>query len=329
MCTSVSRRAMLGCGAWTFFALAAAPASVRRAFARPVGDPVTETPFARLEKLADGVWASVARMDAGDFTMVSNGAIVAGRDGVALVEGFQTPAGAQWLAAQAKALTGRDPTHVILTHFHGDHSNGLAGYLALPKPPAIVATATTRRLVANLFASTEAEPVDGLARTGGPYALPDTIVTNETGTTRLDLGGRTLLLTGRSGHTDSDLVVQVESPRVVWCGDLFFNGLFPYYGDAKPSVLRRSCTELFADRDVTFVPGHGPVATNAQIDAYLAMLDDVGAAAKLAHERGIPADQAWQEYEVPASMGEWAKFRPDVHRFAFEAWERELARVGG
>jgi len=51
---------------------------------------------------------------------------------------------------------------------------------------------------------------------------------------------------------------------------------------------------------------------------------DVGEAAKAAFKKGVPADEAWRTYEVPASLGEYSKFRPDVYRFAFEAWYREL-----
>ena len=45
-----------------------------------------------------------------------------------LIEGFMTPKGAAWQSALAEKLTGRPPTHVVLTHFHPDHSAGVAGY---------------------------------------------------------------------------------------------------------------------------------------------------------------------------------------------------------
>jgi hypothetical protein len=54
------------------------------------------------------------------------------------------------------------------------------------------------------------------------------------------------------------------------------------------------------------------------------MLDNVGEAAKAAFAKGVPADEAWKTYEIPASLGDYYKFRPDVYQFAFEAWYREF-----
>jgi hypothetical protein len=56
----------------------------------------------------------------------------------------------------------------------------------------------------------------------------------------------------------------------------------------------------------------------------VALLADVGDAARRAVGKGTPAAEAWKSYEIPESLGSWALFRPDVTRFAFEAWEREL-----
>ena len=59
-----------------------------------------------------------------------NGGVIAGRDGVLAVEGFATAAGAAWLAGEAERLAGMRPTHVVLTHYHGDHTTGLEVLIA-------------------------------------------------------------------------------------------------------------------------------------------------------------------------------------------------------
>ena len=98
--------ASLGCGAYVAMALAAAPVMTRRAFAQqPKGEAQLTMPFARVEKIADGVWAVVSVTSGGDYTTVSNGGIVAGRDGVLCIEGFNTPAGGRWINQLAKELT--------------------------------------------------------------------------------------------------------------------------------------------------------------------------------------------------------------------------------
>ena len=63
--------ASLGCGAYVAMALAAAPVMTRRAFAQqPKGEAQLTMPFARVEKIADGVWAVVSVTSGGDYTTV-------------------------------------------------------------------------------------------------------------------------------------------------------------------------------------------------------------------------------------------------------------------
>src|SRR4051812_10038861 len=149
---TLSRREFLtrsgSCAAHLALAGAVAPRALRDLWARaPLGPIVAREPFGNLEKVADGVWALISTPLNGDSTTVSNGGIIAGRNGVLAIEGFNRPAGAQWLAGQARELTGRWPTHIALTHYHSDHANGLSGYVSDSEHPTVHATARTRELV--------------------------------------------------------------------------------------------------------------------------------------------------------------------------------------
>lgn len=334
---TIGRRGFLGsvgCGAYVLWALASGAFDSRRAFGAPVtGEVVMTEPFARVERLADGVWAVIAT-PSGGRTVVSNAGIIAGSRVTMIVEGQNTPEGAAWVSEIAQQLTGRRPLWVVLTHFHADHSGGLAGHLGGKIMPQIIATDATRKLMIERYTAgpTQAQ-VDALLQQDVPTAiiprvcLPDTIMVDCGKPMPIDLGGRKVLVHCRSGHTPSDLTIEVEDPRVMWCGDLVFNGLFPFYGDAIPSALGKTCKAILTDPDTTYVPGHGSVADAAGLKNYLALLDDVEAAARKAFEEGTPAAQAWLRYEIPRSLGEWNKFRNDVYRFAFEAWERELKQT--
>ncbi|MEO7965606.1 MAG: MBL fold metallo-hydrolase, partial [Gemmatimonadaceae bacterium] len=122
-----SRRTFVSCASHIALVAAVAPRAAQAAWARRVHGPlVAVEPFGRLEKVAEGVWALIST-PLTDPTTVSNGGIIAGRNGVLAIEGFNTPKGAQWIAEQALALTGKRPSHVIVTHYHADHANGVAG----------------------------------------------------------------------------------------------------------------------------------------------------------------------------------------------------------
>jgi glyoxylase-like metal-dependent hydrolase (beta-lactamase superfamily II) len=241
---------------------------------------------------------------------IANGAIVAGRAGVAIVEGFGSSAGAQWVAEQARALTGRAPSHVILTHYHGDHSAGLLGYR--PSAPTYVTTAeTAARLQAGQMPG-------GAAMAGAELVSPGKPAT-------LDLSGRRIIITPRAGHTQSDLEVTVEEPHVLVGGDLLWNRLFPNYMDATPSVLSREVRAMSGEFGVIRIPAHGPIFAGDDLTRYVGVLDAVEDAARKARTAGTPAGEAAKAFRLPASLGEWTLFSSEYFAVPLRAWERELA----
>jgi glyoxylase-like metal-dependent hydrolase (beta-lactamase superfamily II) len=318
--TGHSRRDFLrisgGCGAHLALAGVWAPRSVWDLFAsRPLGPVQAVEPWGRIEQLAEDVWAVVSTpLREGDFTTLSNGGIIAGREGVLAVDGFANEAGASWVGAAAEELTGRRPTHVVLTHYHGDHATGQAGYRNDAQELSVLATEETNRLL-------EAEAQELL--------LPNQIMSDIDGTDQdrsfeLDLGGRTVRIRSREGHTSSDVTVEIDDPRVVWCGDLVWNGLFPNYRDARPTRLIRHVREVLSERDALYVPGHGDASDLAGLGPYIDLLEDVGQAATRAVQAGVPSAEAAGEYSIPTSLGGWAMLSPRYFDVAFGAWEMDL-----
>jgi glyoxylase-like metal-dependent hydrolase (beta-lactamase superfamily II) len=280
---STTRRAFLqrsgSCAAHLALAAVAMPDAARLAWARaPLGRVLAREPFGSLEKVADGVWALISTPLGGDRTTLSNGGIIAGRNAVLAIEGFNQPQGAEWMAARARDLTGKWPTHVALTHYHADHANGVAGYLTGAQHPVVRSTARTRDLVVE-----RNQPADP-ARIA---AVQDAVIISGADVTTLDLGGRTVRIVPRGGHTDSDISLELDDPSLVFCGDLFWNAMFP-----------------------NFVDG--------------AMLGEVEAGARRAFSVGTSAADGGAAFTLPASLGEWTLFNKVFYQRAFEAWFKEL-----
>jgi glyoxylase-like metal-dependent hydrolase (beta-lactamase superfamily II) len=240
---------------------------------------------------------------------------VAGRNGVLAIEGFFQPAGARWLADRARDLTGRWPTHVVVTHYHADHANGVAGYAEEGTSPAVRATGTTRDLVLERNRTADPGSLDAL-RTA--EVLP---VGSETA---LDLGDRVVRVMPHDGHTPSDVALVLDEQRIVFCGDLVWHGLFPNYVDARPTRLRTAVAALPRDPGTTYVPGHGPVGRAVDLDRYVGVLDEVERAARAGHVAGQPAAAAAAAFRLPSALGEWTLFGPTFFERAFTAWYREL-----
>ncbi len=341
-----SRRSFLGSAAalGAGLAMAGSMTMPRRAAAglRTIGQPIEmETKFATVVPinswLGGGVWAIVSKW--GPTFTLCNGGIIAGRDAVVLIDGFNTPGGAQWTAEMAKKLTGRDVTHVIVTHYHFDHTDGLSGYLALREPPLIVSTQETRDLMArrgaagggNLFFPAPESTIAGLKRSVARCVLPDTVMADSKTPLSIDLGGKSITLRERSGHTPSDLTIEVEGggkdgETIVFAGDLVFNKVFPVYLDALPKAWHTHVSELVASGGgkSLIVPGHGQVTTAGEIKPLLGVFEAVAAAAAKAHAAGTSAKDAAKGFVMPESLKEYATDNAVFVQLAFEATYREI-----
>jgi len=304
------------CAAHLALAGSLMPAALRRAWAAsPLGRTDAREPFGTLERIADGVWALISNPLGGDRTTISNGGVIAGRTAVLAIEAFNQPQGAEWLANKARQLTGRWPTHVALTHYHADHANGVAGYLVANAHPDLRATQRTRDLVVERNKPADPARVAALDHV--------TLLASDQPTT-LDLGGRVVRVVPRRGHTDSDVSIELDDPSIVFCGDLFWNAMFPNYVDAIPTQLAQSVRDLRRPGDTLYVPGHGALGKAADYDRYTAMLGEVERAARAAYSRGVTTDAAATAFTLPQSLGDWTLFSKTFYNRAFEAWYKEL-----
>jgi glyoxylase-like metal-dependent hydrolase (beta-lactamase superfamily II) len=311
----LTRREFLGrtssCAAHIGLMAAASPPLLRMGWLTQERFPVDASePWGRLERVSEGIWALVST-PLEDRTTLCNGGIIAGRNGVVVIESFATVPGAEWMMEQARRLTGRFATHVILTHFHADHTGGLAGS-ASSADAEVIATERTRDLIR--------ERIDG-----APLAVLDDVdVLVSRRPSELDLGDRSLILVPRRGHTESDLTIQVPEASVTFCGDLVWNAMFPNYVDAIPSRLSQEVRVMRLLGATTYVPGHGPLADAAAVDRYIVLLDSVEEAARTAVERGMSADEAGAAYRLPAGMEDWTLFSPNYFTRAIGSWMEEL-----
>ena len=280
---------------------------------------VQEVPWGRIERVADGVWAMISA-PLEDRRTLCNGGIVAGSDGVVLVEAFGSPEGATWMAEQARALTGRWPDHVVVTHYHGDHSAGLPGVGSEGARPDVRMTPHTRdRTRETATASDQTALLEALATV--------TLLPPERETV-LDLGGRRLRLVPRGGHTGSDVTVELDDPSVVFCGDLVWHRFFPNYVDARPAELTAAVAALARDRPTAYVPGHGPMADAGELALYRRLLDEVEAQARAAVDAGRTVEEAAAAFELSDPLAEWFRFSDAYPQRALGAWMRDLGGAG-
>ena len=170
-------------------------------------------------------------------------------DGVILIDAKYARAHDD-VIAKVKSLTDKPIKYVILTHNHGDHSEGA------PMLEAMGATIVI-----------SADDRENMARAPNPAWLPSMTYI---GQSRLFLGGKELQLYQFRGHTRGDTAVYFPAQRVIAVGDLLTtNDLMPpivNYGDGGNwTDWTKSMDEVLKmDFDIA-IPGHGPMVTKSQV----------------------------------------------------------------
>jgi cyclase len=192
-----------------------------------------------------------------------------GKDDAFIIDDQYAPMTPKIKAAVA-TVTPKPVRFVVNTHWHEDHTGGneaMSGSGAI-----IVAHENVRRRMsteqflevfnARVPASPAAAlPVITFSDTISFYVNDDTV--------------RTFHVS--DAHTDGDALILFRKANVVHMGDTFFNGMYPFIdlstGGSLTGMIAAANQALASTNVATrFIPGHGPLATRADLVRYRDML---------------------------------------------------------
>lgn len=218
-----------------------------------------------------------------------NVAISAGDEGIYLIDD-QFPNIADQLLAQVRKISDGPIRFVINTHYHGDHTGGnelLGGQGAV-----IIAHDNIRQRMSSEQFS---QFMNRTTPAATPAALPVITFSDHVS---LHLNGESArVIHVPRGHTDGDAIVHFTASNVIHMGDIYFNGLYPFIdldgGGSVQGMIRAVDTALALTNESTrIIPGHGPLATPADLRAYRDMLEQASIAVKTLVDEGRSLDEA-------------------------------------
>ena len=210
-----------------------------------------------------------------------------GPDGTVLIDDQFAPLTPRLQAAIA-GLGAEPVKYLINTHWHGDHTGGnenfgQAGALIMAHDHV-----RERMLGIQKFGRGNDPASPGVA-------LPT--VTYHDGL-KLHLNGDEVHVKHmKHGHTDGDSIIFWKKANVLHMGDLFFHKMsLPFIdlasgGNARGVLAAAEAALTMADDGTQIIPGHGPMATRADLIAYRDMMKTVITAVERAQGQGKSLEQ--------------------------------------
>lgn len=243
----------------------------------------------------EGVEIRVERVAPGVAVLFGRGGNVGlsfGEDGNVLIDDQYAPLTERILAAVESVNPG-PVRFVVNTHWHGDHTGGNENLGE--RGAVIVAHDNVRtRMSTDQFMERFGRTVPA----SPPGALP--VITFDEGLT-FHLNGDTLeVVHVPHGHTDGDAMILWKEANAVHMGDLFFHRFsFPFVDTGSGGSVAGLIAGIeraieLTDEETVVIPGHGPVATRADLIAYRDMIVDIRdkVAAGIAADRSLEQIQA-------------------------------------
>ncbi len=200
-----------------------------------------------------------------------------GDDGAFIIDDQFAPLSEKIMAA-IKAIEDRPVRFVINTHWHGDHTGGNENF---GKTGSIIIAhdnvhqrMSTDQFIERFNAEVPASPKD---------ALPVVTFNDQLS---LHLNGESVVAYHQShAHTDGDSIIHFPNSNVIHMGDTYFNIGYPFIdtssgGNINGVIAANAFALTLADDDTKIIPGHGPLASKTDQQAYVHMLIQVRDAVK-------------------------------------------------
>ncbi len=248
---------------------------------------------------------------------ISNAGFVLTPQGVVVIDALGSPELARRMLQVIRDITPLPVTHLIVTHYHADHIYGLQVFKAAG------ARILAHRAALDYLASDNARTrLQASRQELAPWIDDRTqLVTADEwldGPHSLNLGGMQIDIRPLGpAHTAEDLVIHLPQEKVLFAGDLMFQGRLPFVGQADSGKWISALDQLLAFQAQTIVPGHGAVSSAPAQDLELTRSYLLHLRAAMRH-----AAHHLEPFEAAYQAADWSKFE---HLPTFSAINRANA----
>jgi len=231
--------------------------------------------------------------------------IAVGSDGIIMVDTQFAPLSEKIMAA-VKAISPLPIKYTILTHFHGDHTGGVANF----QKAGVIGLAQDNIRIRLIAGTTNGTTGNKMAPLSGDAIPKETYIG---GTKEIVVGGRKAILTHYyNAHTDGDTGVFFPDANVICTGDImnsnhtFQQVDFANGGDIR-GMIRATDDWLKMANDQTKVQtGHGPLANKKTVADFNAMVKEAREKVEKLYREGKTEEQVVAANPLAEIIKTWA-----------------------
>lgn len=226
-----------------------------------------------------------------------NIALLAASDGLLMIDSG-LPDTAKAVLDKAKSA-GPKIAVLINTHWHYDHT-GANTDIGKSGAKLIAHVNVKKRLSTN-------QKIAFMNRDFAPLPAEGQPAETFTDKGKVSYAGETVHYTHMPpAHTDGDTVIHFQHADVLHCGDLFFNGAYPFIdyssgGSIEGMIANAQRIMKMAGPKTKIIPGHGPIATKADLQAY----HDVLAGVNESVSKLIKEGKSVEEIQAAKPTAKW------------------------
>lgn len=199
-------------------------------------------------------------------------------EGVVLVDTTARPVDIQACLNLAE-VTPENICLVLITHSHSDHTSGIP----LFKCPVLAHKLTCQRI----------------RKRGTERAMAQMPTDSFENRRELVIGGVRIEMIHLGGHTPGSSVVWLPDERILFAGDLIFQGRYPFLATANVEMLMDALRWLPSLGARVIVPGHGDLCDNGEALKQLTYIETTWERTAMHIEEGHNLDETLNDPNYP------------------------------